>query len=336
MKRAILLLALCLAGPAHGAKLAPLATFQALDRAGNPVALGFLRAYEAGTTTAKTTYSNSTGTANAWPVALDANGRASVWLTGRYKLKVTDARGVLVSEADFVEGDVGDTYAASIQSLAESFCTGTGGADAYACNLTPDGDYTDGLFIRFRANAAVAGGDGATLNVDGGGAKAIKKKFNVALADNEIVAGEIASVVYDATAGCFQLVGNGIIAGDTDTLDGYDSTDLLNASNFAIGTVPNARMPFRLSSYAQSTTDGTLVSFNPLAGSVGARTGTGVYTLTITADANAHCVCTVDEHTLNDVSITCGKTSNTVFTIRTFDGNTPTNMAHVMACFTNP
>ena len=60
--------------------LAPQAKFTGFDSNGDPVSLGKLCTYTAGTTTAATTYQTSTGTANANPVILDSAGRANVWL----------------------------------------------------------------------------------------------------------------------------------------------------------------------------------------------------------------------------------------------------------------
>jgi len=74
--------------------LAPSPQFVGLDNNGNPLALGKLYAYAAGTTTPLATYTDSTGvTPNPNPVILDSAGRASVWLTQAigYKLVLKDA-----------------------------------------------------------------------------------------------------------------------------------------------------------------------------------------------------------------------------------------------------
>ena len=61
-------------------RLAPLARYQPLDASGNPVASGHIHTYACGTTTARSTFSNSTGTTNANPVTLDSSGRATIYL----------------------------------------------------------------------------------------------------------------------------------------------------------------------------------------------------------------------------------------------------------------
>jgi hypothetical protein len=77
--------------------LGPSPKLRATDQNGTPLVGGFVYAYEAGTTTPITTYSNSAGTANAWPITLDSRGECSLYLTPGIKcdLRVTDANGVL-------------------------------------------------------------------------------------------------------------------------------------------------------------------------------------------------------------------------------------------------
>lgn len=76
------------------------------DSAGEPLAGGKLYFYDSGTTTFRTTYSDSgLTTANANPVILDADGRPpSIFLQGNYKLVITDANDVQISERDPVSG----------------------------------------------------------------------------------------------------------------------------------------------------------------------------------------------------------------------------------------
>src|SRR5574337_1668538 len=69
-----------------------------------PLAGGLIYTYEPGTTTPKATYTDSTGgTANANPVVLDANGEASVWLDGFYKVVLKDSLGNLQWTVDQVD-----------------------------------------------------------------------------------------------------------------------------------------------------------------------------------------------------------------------------------------
>ena len=67
--------------------LLPNPKFRAFDANGDPLAGGKVYTYEPGTTTPKPSYTDNTGgTANANPVILDANGEASIWLNGFYKI----------------------------------------------------------------------------------------------------------------------------------------------------------------------------------------------------------------------------------------------------------
>jgi hypothetical protein len=61
------------------------------DNSGLPLAGGKVYTYEAGTTTAKDSYTDSTGTVpNTNPIILDSKGEANIWTSGLYKINVTD------------------------------------------------------------------------------------------------------------------------------------------------------------------------------------------------------------------------------------------------------
>lgn len=91
------------------AKLAPYPRFRAFDMSsGSAVALsgGKIYTYIAGTSTPKTTYTDSAaGTPNANPVILDSQGYADIWLDGTYKFIIKDANDVLVSTTDSINAD---------------------------------------------------------------------------------------------------------------------------------------------------------------------------------------------------------------------------------------
>lgn len=86
--------------------LMPIPKQQFFGANGSPLAGGKVYTYSAGTTTAKATYTNSTGlVANANPVILDSAGRASIWLNGFYKVSVYDSSDVLQYTVDNVSGE---------------------------------------------------------------------------------------------------------------------------------------------------------------------------------------------------------------------------------------
>lgn len=82
---------------------------QFFDDNGVPLAGGLLYTYTAGTTTAATTYTSSTGlSAHANPIVLDAGGRVpeEVWLTANtsYKFVLQDSNNVLIGSWDNIPG----------------------------------------------------------------------------------------------------------------------------------------------------------------------------------------------------------------------------------------
>lgn len=86
-----------------------------LDSNGAPLAGGKIYTYTAGTTTPKSTYTDSTaGTPNANPVILDSAGYADIWISGSYKIVVQDSAGNTISTTDnitgFATGAVGATF----------------------------------------------------------------------------------------------------------------------------------------------------------------------------------------------------------------------------------
>jgi len=105
---------------------------------------------------------------------------------GTFKVTLADGREVTLSEIFLPE-----------------YAEDTGTTDAYSVSISGLADpYISGQVIFFKANTSNTGA--ATLNVNNAGAKAIKKHYNVDLADNDIRAGQIVCVVYDGTN--FQLI----------------------------------------------------------------------------------------------------------------------------------
>lgn len=86
--------------------------FRAFDDDGNPLAGGKLYTYAQGTSTPKTTYTDSTlGTANTNPVILDAAGEADVWLSGNYKFALYSSADALQWTIDGIPGTDGAAIA---------------------------------------------------------------------------------------------------------------------------------------------------------------------------------------------------------------------------------
>ena len=84
--------------------LAPYVRIRELDANGNPLAGGKLYTYRTGTSTAKQTYSDGDGTANANPVVLDSEGSADVWIDDDepYRFRLETSTGALRWQRDGV------------------------------------------------------------------------------------------------------------------------------------------------------------------------------------------------------------------------------------------
>lgn len=101
-------------------KLAPFVFWQSFDDDGNPLSGGKVYTYDAGTTTNKETYTNSSESAqNANPIILDADGRADIWLaSGAYKFIIKDANDVLIDEVDNITGDASNVFGSSVVDIS--------------------------------------------------------------------------------------------------------------------------------------------------------------------------------------------------------------------------
>lgn len=82
------------------------------DRCGKPLAGGKVYTYFANTTTPKVTYKDPYGlTPNTNPIILDAAGEADIYLDGTYRIRVTDAKDVLVNDVE----KIGSWFSGSLQ-----------------------------------------------------------------------------------------------------------------------------------------------------------------------------------------------------------------------------
>ena len=89
-----------------------------------------------------------------------------------------------------------------LQAGAYNYAIDTGSANALVITLSPAPTaLTVGMSVKTLVKASCTGA--TTINVNNLGAVAIKKKFNVALASGDIVAGMMIELMYDGTN--FQL-----------------------------------------------------------------------------------------------------------------------------------
>lgn len=96
--------------------LSPFGPFRALDGNGDPLSGGKLYTYEAGTSTPKQTFTDSTGTTpNSNPIILNASGYANVWLgAGGYKFILRDSSDALQWTIDNIGGDSANAFGSSV------------------------------------------------------------------------------------------------------------------------------------------------------------------------------------------------------------------------------
>lgn len=121
------------------------------------------------------------------------------------------------------------------------YAASSGGTDTYAITVTPaPSAYTTGQVFRFKADVANTGA--CTLNVNSLGAKTIKKNVSSDLLDNDIVANQIVTVVYDGTN--FQLTTNTPAKYDsgTTTKNAADASTTQTISHVLGATIKKVRI----------------------------------------------------------------------------------------------
>lgn len=191
------------------------------DTSGEPLSLGKVHTYEAGTTTPKDVYLDSTGATPAGnPVTLDAYGRTQIYADGSYKFVVKTAAGATLYTLDNLyfgttldfngreATDLGDaTAASSAATLGQVLYGGANyvssvGGSANAITLTPSpaiAAYTAGL--RYRFKAAATNTNTVTVAISGLTPVALRKDAEGALVctEGDIVAGTVYDIICDGT-----------------------------------------------------------------------------------------------------------------------------------------
>ncbi len=124
------------------ATISPVPKLQFFDEDGNPLALGTVTTYVAGTTTLKTTYTTAAATtANANPIVLDASGQANIFLIPgeAYKFVLKNALGTTVWTVDNITA----AGTLSLQDAAAVNITGGTLDDVTITNSTFVGEATN-------------------------------------------------------------------------------------------------------------------------------------------------------------------------------------------------
>lgn len=181
---------------------------------GTPLAGGTVEIYAAGTSTQKTSYSDSAlTTPNTWPVTLDANGKASIWISGSYRIVVKDSNGVVRESQDnryglgsdtlnFIDGVVGvaKTYAVDFDILngddiifSGSGKTATGPATASAGHRYQISNYGSNA-LSLDSNGMKINGSVGTISIPAGEKWEFKYADTTVDATTGWVARKIASI----------------------------------------------------------------------------------------------------------------------------------------------
>jgi hypothetical protein len=174
--------------------------FDSVANGGAPLAGGKVSFFARGTTTFQNTFQDiNLSILNANPVVLDANGEALIWGSGAYTMLVQDANGNQVYQAD--------TQAPISTVLSETLLTDNGAVNAIVVGITPAPASLAALTgIALKVKVAVTNTGATTINPNGLGAVAIQQG-GVALSGGELVAGSVATLVYDGTL--FECIGKG-------------------------------------------------------------------------------------------------------------------------------
>ena len=116
------------------------------------------------------------------------------------RLPTANEKSALVGDNTDIAVGSGNKYVTQtgLQKNSEKYAADAGSTDSYAITLSPaPTSYATGMVVYFKANTANTGA--ATLNVNSLGAKTIVKGLNTTLANNDIVAGQFCTVIYDGT-----------------------------------------------------------------------------------------------------------------------------------------
>jgi hypothetical protein len=211
------------------------------DNNGNPLAGGKLFVYVALTSTKATTYTSSTGlSANTNPIILDYRGECNLWLQPNVPYKY------VLAPANDTDPPTNPIYTVD-QIISNQLLTLYGGSDggtvnAYSLNFVANFTaYADGIVIYWipgNSNTAAS-----TINVNGLGAVNILNQGAQALIAGDIVAGQVAPIMY--IGGSFYLIAPVAFRGTfTGTLTGVVGT-VTNTCGYArTGNIATLYLPY--------------------------------------------------------------------------------------------
>ena len=221
--------------------LAPYQKNRFFDNAGNPLYLGQLTTFAAGTTNPIATYKDSTGTLNSNPIILNARGECDLWLLPNvaYKFALADSLG------NTIPGWPIDNIVSS-QLITLYGGVDTGSANAYILNFAANFTaYTDGIVIYWIPANTNTGT--STVNINGLGVINIVNPDGSSLLARELIANQPAQILIKGGAAIlitpaqvlnssFNCTWNGFSAAPGNTSVAYRRTGNITALTF--GGVP--------------------------------------------------------------------------------------------------
>jgi len=184
--------------------LSPAPIFRAWDQNGNPGVGMQLFTYQAGTTTKLSSYKDSVGTVNTNPVVLNSRGECNLWIPPNVSYKYVLASATDTDPPTNPIWTVDSIVSSQLITLYGGVDTGI--ANAYVINFVSNFNaLTDGIVIYWIPAHNNTGP--STINVNNYGITNIVRQDGTALASNNILANQVAVIMYKG--GQWLLVSSG-------------------------------------------------------------------------------------------------------------------------------
>ncbi len=175
----------------------------------------------------------------SFTMLLAAGASAQVQVSKQIQMTGTTTFDKRITGLGSVQDTTDAVSAGAIQKSTLTYATASGLPGVYAVFLpVAPAVYSAGMTVTFKANVANTGA--TTLNVNGLGTRPIYKNGSIALAANDIAAGQIVTVICDGTN--FQIVGQvGLLSGFNGSLSG-DVSGTQNATLIGNSTINSAKL----------------------------------------------------------------------------------------------
>ena len=212
--------------------LAPVAKAKFFDNNGRPAAGYKLFTYEAGTNTKLATYTDeTTGTPNTNPVVLDFRGEANVWIPPNVAYKFVFSPSTDTDPPTAPIWTVDNIVDSQLVTLWGGVDTGI--VNAYVIDFDSNfSAYADGIVIYWLPANTNTGA--STINVNGLGPVPIVDQGGAALTAGQIVANQMAQIIYNS--GSFNL-----LSATTTILSGTFSASLTGFTAAITGNITYRR-----------------------------------------------------------------------------------------------